>query len=736
MDSTSDWSQSLRRTLLFLTLCTFAFGNALAAQHADLPVDAYLSPTRPMLEFGKQSTSATLRLINLGLQPIALRVECVHLMLKGGGATGHMHFQKTESSIFPEIQLGVGAGSTTSKSNGIDIVVEFGTLLNTGIYEAAFDIVSLTAPGLRKRVEVEVLRPAAGIPPSVRAVRMVNGTLAIKPQSADDDTFTLFVENPVNGSESKFEIELLQPAGKAGKMMVAATPSSFILAPGAAKAVEFSIANLKESGSYTGAILINGASGAQRDLPLIIEPNYINGLTVTKLILFVAIGTAFSIAVGTVIPTMVARRKAWQTLDELQSQIDHDLTRASAVQVALTAERRRIEFLIAQIGWYSPQANAELLEIVRQTAALKADVDFVSQVTYERDLVRRVEDMPISLAAKFVRTLDEVGDEVVAGNNAAATTNFQIIKTRIHDANLLQSVQETLKLKVSALPVPQPDTSPDVFVPDLIMRARVRALKLKLASLAGPLDPAEVIAIDSEWYAVHLYVDQFIGQVLKRRPKFDFMEATMLEELASGVNGSWRATELLKSLESGVLPADIVNAIITNSLMITVMPPEPREHELAEFRLTFREPRLNDSPLTSRMKFFWRFGDDTSPASGQRCVHFYKKTKPKTLAGMFRNSKGNKSYVVTCMVSYLDEVAETATSNVLVRRGPRTNYRIIGSEITSTAVVFVGAVALSFISHITELHAFEGIHDYFNPILWGFGLDQMKGLVNKNRVNA
>jgi hypothetical protein len=53
------------------------------------------------------------------------------------------------------------------------------------------------------------------------------------------------------------------------------------------------------------------------------------------------------------------------------------------------------------------------------------------------------------------------------------------------------------------------------------------------------------------------------------------------------------------------------------------------------------------------------------------------------------------------------------------------------SEFITTATVFFGAIALALITHQADVHHLDSVQDFVNPFLWGFGLDQMKGLVGK-----
>ena len=69
----------------------------------------------------------------------------------------------------------------------------------------------------------------------------------------------------------------------------------------------------------------------------------------------------------------------------------------------------------------------------------------------------------------------------------------------------------------------------------------------------------------------------------------------------------------------------VVSQIGKDAAGILVAPVQPNAYELAEFRFSFYEPKLNDSPLIDNLDFLWSFGDETRPVRGRRCLHYFRR---------------------------------------------------------------------------------------------------------------
>jgi hypothetical protein len=433
----------------------------------------------------------------------------------------------------------------------------------------------------------------------------------------------------------------------------------------------------------------------------------------------VAAGTAFSILVGHAIPTIIGRQTALKRLRDLQTTIDTSVVSGRPVQVALSARRNRIGYLAHHIWWISPKASDELADIGKQTDDLQTNVDLIAEIAHLREQVRRTDHLPASAVPQLEDLLDEVENDVVVGNLKGAQAKRETAVTRINAARVVLDTQKSLAARIADLPDP-------TKVPDPGMQKRIQELKDKRNKLDTLVDETEILSLDRECYAAHLYLVHFVGEILSRRPDYGSMGTQLLQELADGVGGLWRAEDLVKSMEISVLPTDISAALTKgkDAAGIVIVPSQPDVYELAEFRVKFYEPKLNDSPLIDDLDFLWCFGDKTRPARGRRSVHYFR----RRTASLWHSES---PYKVKVEIRSAGALAATLSADVTVQRPRGRVGKIFGAEVISTAIVFVGAVGIAYITHLAEIRPFESIQDYFNAFLWGFGLDQMKGLVTK-----
>lgn len=718
-------------TALISTCLLQAHAEAQGNPEGIAGLEAYLDPANTVLQAGEDHAAARLRLINHSATPLALRLEAGLLLLKGGTAVGRTVFPGNDNKdVVAGVRLGaVPVGTAGDSGSRTDMPVSFVGLSYLGVYAGSINIINENAPAQQIHLGMEVRRLAAGFTPTLRGSLIANGVLTAKPQSDQDKIFSFVVENPETGRDADFVVTIpIPPSGKNGPIgNITVSPDRFHLAPGGTEQVKLSLAEVPDHGQFNGTLFVRDANalGIQKDLPLVFQPSFVNWSTTGELIALVAAGTAFSILVGAAIPTIIARQTALKRLADLQTTIDTSAGSGRPVQVALSARRNRIGYLAHHIWWISPKATDELADISKQTDDLKINVDLIAEVTRLREQVRRSDHLPVSAVPLLEDLLDEVEKEVVAGDLKGAQTKRETAVTRINAASLVADTQKSLAAKIAELPDP-------TTAPDPVMRKRIQELKDKRNKLDGLVDEHEILALDRECYAAHLYLVSFVGEILKRRPEYAGMEPQLLQELADGVGGLWRAEDLVKSMEISVVPDDISKALPKDGDAdgkILVAPVQPNAYELTEFCFSFHKPKLNDSPLIDNLDFLWTFGDETRPARSRRSLHYFR----RQTASWWRT---RSPYRVKVEIRNAGEPAATQSTDVTVQRPQSRVGKIFGVEVLNTAIVFLGATGIAYISNVAEVRPFESIQDYFNPFLWGFGLDQMKGLVTKLKAGT
>jgi hypothetical protein len=686
-------------------------------------VVAVVEPVNPIASSAETKVSATLHLINQGSSAVKVRLEGHPLTLKGSAAVASFTFpDRGGTDAVNEVEL--PSPPRTGLPVTVDVSFTVVGMTSAGSYEGSIDVVALPAQAQRTRLLLTVTRQPSSFDPILRGTGVVNGVLTFKPLSATDSTFWLTVENPKGGSDIGVVVSapggLLTGQGNPVSIMI--EPNAFRLVAGSAQPVALTLKQVDASGALAGKLLVSDAnnSGAKKDLDVVVQPAFTACADIVKIILLVFAGTSLSLLVGTVVPIMINRQNAWRRLASLTGKIESAAERGSAAQLALRAQLHRIDFLAHDVWWFSTRAADTLADIGKETDEFERRVDMVAKANDLRVSSRESGTVPFSVVPGIERLLDEVVKKAIAGNLTDAQKTLDQVQKQIDDAGVAASLQKALAAQITALPASA--AMPQTADPGMLVK--LDALKAQMPLLANPLELEALLQMDRDCFAAHLYFVRYLQGVMPQRATetaYIDIAKVLLLELKNGIPGLWRASDLVQSLELGVLPQDIKAACDAQAGIVVAIPTEPVIYELVEFHFDLSDPRLNESPLVKSLALQWTFDDGTSPAQGLRCIHFFK-------ASGF-GARWRKAAVIRNVQATLGDVPFRLP--VRVQGVGLRGALIARAEVFSTLTVFGGAIALALITHQGDFRSLGTVQDYINPFLWGFGLDQMKGLVSK-----
>lgn len=688
-----------------------------------LNLAAAIDPSSPIAPFSDKTASATLVLINKGSANLKVRLEAYPLRLKGGTSVAALTFAKLGSKDAVH-EVSLLAAPATGKVTEVDVLVAITGMEYSGTYEGSIDVVVDGPPSKRTRVPLAVTRQPYSFEPVLGGAAVVNGVLTAKPLSTRDSIFWFTVTNPRGNADIEVVVTAPKPlSGEGTSVPLQIFPEgSFQLPAGASRNVSLTLDAVNADGVLSGKVLVNDAkgSGGQKELQVVIQPAFMALCDIVKLILLVILGTLLSVIVGTGVPTLVSRQQLWRKLSSMTAIVDAAADRGSATQLALRSQLHRLEFLAHDIFWFSPRAVDTLADISKEADDFGTRVNIVARANELRTAARDSGTIPVSVVPGLERILDNVIKYSIAGNVADAQKALEQAQSIVNDAGLSESVRKSLADRISELPA----SGNFVDNSDSGMRKRLDLLKDDLQLLVNPVSNDTLIRMDQECFAAHLYFIRYLSGVMLSQslqtPYKDFAEE-LLKHLRRGLSGVWQANDLIRNLELGVLPSDIDAAFSNKAVDIIATPAAPRFFDMVGFLIEFSQPQINESPLVKSLDVKWDFGDGPSAATGLRCLHFFKAESFKARWSKVPVTRNVCAKTGKHNITLRLDVSGVSIFTILALR----------SELVSTVTVLLGAVGLALITHQGDMHRLASIQDYINPFLWGFGLDQMKGLVGK-----
>jgi hypothetical protein len=703
---------SLRRWFCVGALCIVGAASAQG-------VTGTVEPASPVVRFVDRDASAILHLFNPGSEGLKARLEALPFVLKGGAGLASVRFVGADGkTTLTEIEVPPAVGG---RPGALDVRIDVTGMQAPGAYEGSIEIVPAASGVLRRKVPLSVTRQSSTFDPILRGAGIVNGVLTFKPQSRDDRVTWFTVENAKGAAD--IDVLVTAPAGLSGKgipvKITIAPAQKARVAPGSVLPVSVTLEKVESASMLSGKLLVSdaGESGARKELDFLVQPTFTSRCTVAWIVGLVIAGTLLSVLVGTVVPTLLSRQKAWRRLRAMVGSIEAATEGGSVAQLALKAQLHRIDFLAHAVWWFSTRATDTFVEIATQADLLESRIKLVSQAQELRAQARSSDTVPVSVVPGIGRRLDAAVKSAVVGAPADAQKGLDEVQAQLKDAALLANVQASLQTRISALPAAPAGAN-------TAMVARLAALQTQLPALGATTVGADtLLRLDRECFSAHIYFVRYLSDVMGSRgadDDFVAMDALILDDLNRGVSGMWRANDLVQSLELGVLPKHMDDACANHKGGIVAKPTETRFNELVELNFVFDDPILNESPLMKRFAIQWTFDDATSSVAGPRCLHFFK-------AGA--DTRWGRNDAERNIVA----LANGSEFKLKLRvRGIQSGDAIVArAEVLSTVVVLEGAVALALITHQSDIKSLESLSDFINPFLWGFGLDQMKNLVSK-----
>lgn len=474
-----------------------------------------------------------------------------------------------------------------------------------------------------------------------------------------------------------------------------------------------------------GKILVtnNIEPAMRKQFDAIVQPSYTPKWTLVWIVGAVILGTLTSILIGTVVPSLMARQKAWGRLNTLKGSIEFAADRGSSAELALLTQWHRVDYLAHDIWWSSPRGMDFVINVNTLADQLEKRTDIIARATQLRRQIRSTVEVPVSIVPGVERSLDDVVKLALVGDPVSAETQLKLVQSKIDDSTLAQQVQESLKKRIAALPQAA-DAIPTIA--QEVMRVRLAALLADRSKLDQPLEYDDLLRFDRECFAAHLYFVRYLKNVIQVRSDDGdkvYLDAGtgLVSALLDGPLGLWRADAMVQSMELGVLKETIEAAFKNKKVRIEARPSKLIVDEMVDFTLVFDDRWLADSPLMSSFDIQWLFDDSTTGPRGMRCIHFFQ-------SKLFKSKKRrdlSMSVKVTAQVTGVPSIVETMT----LHREPYMDTVIARGEVLSTAASAFGAIAITLISHQADIHVFSTITDFVNPFLWGFGIDRMKSLI-------
>jgi len=771
-----------------LVLCSASL-LSITSQASEAPVKATLDPASPIAPHDVQKVSPLLHLTNATATAVTVRLEGRPLVLKGGTAMARITFPGPKDSKDPKDFLEVVVPSVKDSPGGVDQTFDVSGLEVAGSYEGAIDVILVADGAQRTRVPIVAARQGSTFDPVISGGSSFgNGLLTLKPTSASDSRFSFVVENPKGNADAKVVVSSTGLSGKDGHMDVRFEPSSFDIAAGSSQPVDvillgeclssswFSrtwgtdLSNSKQSESHKtepvkapvplasgesrtagpdiseakigasapvncaaptttmmGKIVVtNHVEPAMRkQFDVVVQPAYTPNWTLVWIVSAVILGTLTSILIGTVVPSLMARQKAWNRLNTLKGSIESAVDRGSPAELALLTQWHRVDYLAHDI-WWSSTRGVDLVSNVNTLAdQLEKRTDIIARTTQLRRQVRSTVDVPVSIVPGIERSLDDVVKQALVGDPVSAETQLQAVQSKIDDSTLAQQVQDSLKKRIADLRQAI-DAIPATA--DEVMRARLDALLANTSKLDQQLASEDLLRFDRECFAAHLYFVRYLEGVIQvRNPDSDkaywAAGSLLVGALLDGPLGLWRADAMVQSMEIGVLKETIEAAFRNKKVHIEARPSKLIVDEMVDFTLVFDDRWLADSPLISSFDIRWTFDDNTNGPRGMRCIHFFQSKLFK--AEKRRELSMPVKITVTVNVSDAQDIVEDMT----LHRERYMDKVIARGEVLSTVASALGAIAITLISHQTDIHVFSTISDFVNPFLWGFGIDRMKSLI-------
>lgn len=678
----------------------------------------------PSAPIGAQDNSAVfvLRMRNATDKAMKLRIELTPLAEKKGEAWAR--------ATLPDYSDRSWAIVALAAAQELPVSIQIRDVTRVGQFEGQVRVTGEPASLVQWAKAIQVMRQGPGFAPVFKGEDLTGDVLTMKSLSAHHKTFYFQVTNPVG--EAQVSVVVAAPlAGPAKSPTLTVEPASFKLTPGSEKTVMLSLSEAPERGPMRGQItLTDSRTDVVKGLSLRYEPMFPPKWSRGKLIGLVVVGALLSVLVGTVIPILVRRNQLWKRLRELSVQVDLLARSESRACAALQQRAYGVEALSKDAVFLSPRAEGVLAEATKRADDLQLRLGIVQAVSDARTDAIAISPVPASLLVGLARDLDKVADEAVNRDPAVAKTRLDATLAALAAAMSAAAILASIQSRTSLLPHAQYGKG------DPGMQARLIKLHADLTNISPALMLDALVSIDREVWCADQYFNHYFKGVTGENG--DTNGALLTGLLSAGNHGLLSAAALVDSLKRGVTPAMVDEALadLPKNATIQVRPSMLRVGDLAHCDLVFNNPNLANSPLMTTAPVTWKFGDGTNDAHGLRVTHVFRRDWWAALLNFRPTVQRSLRNGTVVPVMAQSQHGSQIEENVRVLELSGWTEVVNNSEVFSFFVALGSACLLALVTKEAAALRFDVMADYLNPIIWGFGADQMKSLVNKRPVNS
>lgn len=707
-----------------------------------------VEPSSTTVSFKESETTLWLVLTNLSPKEQKFHVDLGVLPLKTGNVAAHASFPN-DGGEFAEPVL---KGLETKR-----LMVKVAGLTHLGLYEGLARV-RTTVPSATETVRpMSVLRQAPNYDLTFSGPDLVNGVLTLKPKSVNDRVFSFVVENSRLAGNASVGLKVATTRFS-GKQPIALSvePPTLKMTPGDTQLVTLTVGaepvafselfstdfptkfrawmaqeDLPPSGDYLARLSFGEEGGATKHLEVRLQPSFVPGKHLAVIIILVSVGALLSALVGAAIPNIVASSRLRGRIEVMRDRLARLPSAEQASKAALAQELQEVDAAIHAASWYTPSAADRLTAQMAKATELEQRVKQLVQVSEQRTILKCSRTLPTSSRAQWATVLDLAAADIAAAN-PGASERLLAAKQGIAAAPVAVDVLAAIDAVIPLLPPPVSGLPGQ----DAVMVSRLAAIPATRTGLSASSSMGTLLQLDYECQCAHSYFVEYLQQILPLHPApsdVALSEADLLKLLKADEFAWVDAMTLLGSLRLGVSRATMDTAVsdLEKNASVQVDPPQPKEGEVASFRLVFNTPELNRSPLLHEREFNWTFTLGEPMANGPVVSQFIptRSLREKLIFAIKRKDPPRLGYSVKAempsqkIANDLQTVGDDWWSSVKLQ-----------ADFVSFAVVLVGAIVLALVMNFAEAKPLDSMKDYLNPFLLGFGLDRMKALVGATRA--
>ena len=670
-------------------------------------------PTTPVIGYGESEVQVRVRLSNLASEPRRMRLETERLMQKNGDAYATGTFSPSADEDWTEV--------TVAPGDMLSVPLTIKGLTRVGPYEGRLRVRPITLSNAETIVPLQVVRRSSDLNLIFKGTEVSNNVLTMKPTSEKKKRFSFIIENPIAASQVALTAKVTaQLTGNEDGPTISITPNNpIVMLPGASKTVELTLHGIPSSGEFRGRLTFTDASGAARDLELMLQPSFVPPLDWLIIFILVLGGAFLSAIVGTAIPNLTTRKKLGIRFVDIQAAIASVPASEAVSKTALLRKQFRAAGDALGVTSFMPSAFDSLQELTKGADELEERSKLISEVAVRRKEVVSSGTVPSSSRVALNKALDDAATAIVNAPLVDARQKLVATLQQIESSQNPKAIRIALDDSIQSLSTLQNPPPPTA---DANMVALLSQLRLDRGALPTDASAHRLLELDYQAQCAVLYFRRYLGEIFPAYPGGHSDAMEILEMLGRGQAEFMSTVALFDSLQRGVTRHDVKSAIdnLSTQATVEITPQSPKYGEPVNFRLVFNKSAIENSPLLKEYPLRWSFNRASPDQNGAWASAYFGKT----------SGLKNEEQTVKWSVKSGSGAEQQQAGELIIGKGSRAGESGGKIAVTSFLVTLLGSVAVAMLSKATDMRPFDTFQDYINPFLWGFGLDRMKSLIN------